>query len=103
MPSSNTRLQVMQLSIAAIAADQLIVAAIFHNAPTLERYDAIGLAYCRETGRDDEKGSTRRDILHVVLDRAFAFVVERAGRLVENQDARIGHQRPCDRNALPLP
>ena len=41
--------------------------------------------------------------LHVLLDGALAFVVERAGRLVEDQDARVGDQRARDRDALALP
>ena len=40
--------------------------------------------------------------LHVLLDDALALVVERARRLVEDQDARIGDQRAGDRDALAL-
>ena len=36
------------------------------------------------------------------LDDALALVVERAGRLVEDQDARIGDQRAGDGDALAL-
>ena len=39
---------------------------------------------------------------HVVLDDALALVVERAGRLVEDQDARVGDQRARDGDALAL-
>ena len=37
------------------------------------------------------------------LHRGLAFGVQRAGRLVQQQDARIAQQRPSQRNALPLP
>ena len=40
--------------------------------------------------------------LHVLLDDALALVVERAGRLVEDQDARIGDQRAGNGDALAL-
>ena len=39
---------------------------------------------------------------HVVLDDALALVVERAGRLVEDQDARVGGERAGDGDALAL-
>ncbi len=39
---------------------------------------------------------------HVLLDDALALVVERAGRLVEDQDARIGDQGAGDGDALAL-
>ena len=42
------------------------------------------------------------DLRHVLLDDPLAFVVERAGRLVEDQDARIGDQRAGDGDALAL-
>ena len=41
--------------------------------------------------------------LHVLLDDALALIIERAGRLVEDQDARIDDQRAGDRDALALP
>ena len=40
--------------------------------------------------------------LHVLLDDPLALVVERARRLVEDQDARIGDQRARDGDALAL-
>ena len=39
---------------------------------------------------------------HVALHDRLALVVERAGGLVEDQDARVGEQRPRDRDALAL-
>ena len=42
------------------------------------------------------------DLPHVVLDDPLALVIERAGCLVENYDARIGDESPGDGNALAL-
>ena len=42
------------------------------------------------------------DLAHVGLDDALALVVERAGRLVEDQDRRVGGERPGDGDALAL-
>ena len=51
---------------------------------------------------DDEHRSAARDLCHVLLNSALALVVERACRLIENEDARIGNQRAGDGDALPL-
>jgi hypothetical protein len=42
------------------------------------------------------------DVLHVVLDDAFALVVECTRRLVEDHNARIGDQRAGNGDALAL-
>ena len=42
------------------------------------------------------------DPLHVLLDDPLALVVERARRLVEDQDARIGNERAGNGDALAL-
>ena len=51
---------------------------------------------------DDEDGAALGDLAHVVLDDALALVVERAGGLVEDEDARIGDERAGDGDALAL-
>src|SRR5262249_18636255 len=51
---------------------------------------------------DDEHGSTARDLRHILLNNALALVVERARRLIENEDARVGNQGAGDGDALPL-
>ena len=52
--------------------------------------------------RDDEYGTAVRELRHVLLDDAFAFIVERAGRFVENQNAWIRYEGTGDGNALAL-
>ena len=52
---------------------------------------------------DDEDGTAFGNCTHIVLNDAFAFVIQRAGRFVENQNTRIGNQGACNRNALTLP
>ncbi len=41
--------------------------------------------------------------LHVLLDDALAFIIERAGRLIEYEDARVHDERPRNGDALALP
>ena len=44
----------------------------------------------------------RQICAHILLDDALAFIVERAGRLVEDQNARVRDKGAGDRDALPL-
>src|SRR5690349_22167230 len=75
---------------------------IFHQTSTIDRDDSVAPPHGRQTMGDDEDRPAVRNTLHVVLDNALAFIVEGAGRLVEDQDARVSYQRTSDRNALAL-
>ncbi len=52
--------------------------------------------------RDDDDGSIPHDLQHVLLNNAFAFVVQRACRLIEDQNRRITRKRTRDRKTLSL-
>src|SRR6478735_7408360 len=96
-------LEEVELRIAAVRADQLVMRAVLDNAASLDGDDAIGLADRRETVGDDEDGPAGGNSFHVLLDGALAFVIQGAGRLVEDEDARIGNERASDRDTLALP
>ena len=53
-------------------------------------------------GNRDHRAAPR-DLLDIGVDDGLAVGIERAGRLVENEDARIEDQGARDRQALPLP
>src|SRR5579883_3099182 len=53
--------------------------------------------------RNDEDGPSGGDLLHVLLNRALALVIERAGRFIEYEDSRIRDQGSRDGYALTLP
>ena len=95
-------LEPMESCIAAAGLDQLVVGAVLDQAAAVDGDDAVGHPHRGEPMRDDEHRSAARDLRHVLLNDALALVVERACRLVENQDARIGNQRAGDGDALPL-
>ena len=96
------RLQEMQVGVAAVRADEVVVRAVFHDASALDRDDAVGAAHRREAMGDDEDRAPLRNAPHVVLDDPLALVIERARRLVEDQDARIGDEGARDGDALAL-
>src|SRR5262245_10517202 len=95
-------LHAVERGIAPAGTDQLLVRPVLDQPALLDGDDAIRHAHGGEPVGDDQHGAARRDLLHVLLDDALALVVERAGRLVEDQDARIGGQRAGDRDALAL-
>jgi hypothetical protein len=79
------------------------VGSVLDKAPAFNGDDPIGLTHRRETMRDDQHRPARGDLPHVALDDVLALVVERAGRLVKDQDSGIGDERPGDRDPLALP
>ncbi len=102
-PLHRSRLQAMQRRVTAAGDDELVVRAVLDEAAALERQR------CRSARRTVERRCAMmmtvrplRDPLHVLLDDALALVVERARRLVEDQDARIGDEGAGDGDALAL-
>ena len=77
--------------------------AVFYDPAAVDRNDAIGLPHGGEPVSDDEHRAPLGDLLHVGLNDPLADVIERARRLIEDQDARVGDQGAGDRDALPLP
>ena len=65
--------------------------------------DAIGLLHGCEAVRNDDRRALRHELLERLLHEQLARGVERARRLVEQQDRRILENRARDRDALPLP
>ena len=98
----DSSLQPMQRRVAAAGLDQRVVGAVLDQAAVLERDDAIRGPHGREPVRDDQNRASPGDLLHVLLDDALALIVERARRLVEDQDARIRDQRAGNGDALAL-
>src|SRR5215475_4128736 len=82
-------LEAMQRRIAAAGVDERVMAAVLDDAAALERDDAVRPPHGRQAVRDDQHRAALGDGLHVGLDDALTFVVEGAGRLVEDEDARV--------------
>src|SRR5262249_54901290 len=84
------------------AHKQFLVRADFHDPALGHSDDAVAVPDGGEAMRDDDDGPAFRYLTHVGLNDAFAFIIERTGRLVENQDSWIGRQSTGNRDALSL-
>ena len=81
-------------------ANELIVGAGLGDPPVLEHDNAIGAADgAQPMGDDDARGIHRRQAFP---DDRLGTVVEGAGCLVEEDQARPTDQRAGDHHALPL-
>jgi hypothetical protein len=79
------------------------VRAALHHPALLQHEDLVGRADGAEAVRDDERRAPAAQPRERLLDERLALRVERAGGLVEDEDARVGQQRAGDGDALPLP
>ena len=67
-----------------------------------EHDDQVGVPNRGETVRDDERRPPGEEEAQRLLDLPLRADVHRRGRLVEDQDARVGEQRPRERDELAL-
>ena len=74
----------------------------FDDAAVRHADDAVAAAHRGEAVGDDDDRAALDDAPHVALNDPLALVVERRGRLVENENARIGRERAGDGDALTL-
>src|SRR2546421_2250669 len=88
--------------IKAALAQELGVRALGDQRAALHDDDAIGVLHGGEAMRDRERGAPLLQRLERALYHELACRVERARRLVEQQDRAVGEQRPRDRQALAL-
>ena len=68
----------------------------------IDHADAVGALDRRQAVRDDQDCSPGADLAHVGHHRIFRFVVQGAGRFIQDDDARVVDQGPGDRKALSL-
>src|SRR5262249_33811099 len=87
----------------AAAGDQLLVGALLHDPPVLEDDDEVCATDRREPVRDHECRASGEQPLEPGFDHPLGADVHGRCRLVENEDARIGKQRPREGDELALP
>ena len=68
----------------------------------LHHADEVGVLHRRQPVRDDEGGAVLGELRQAPLHQPLRFGVERARRLVEQQDRRVLEDRARERQALAL-
>ena len=76
--------------------------AILDDATAIDGDDAVGLTHCGKSVGDHEDRAALADPAHIVVDDALALIVERAGRLVKDQNAGVCNQGAGNCDSLPL-
>ena len=76
--------------------------ALFDDRAVVHRENQIGVPHGREAVRDHERRPAEHEPVERIEDDRFGPRIDRCGRLVENQDAGVLQERPCDAEALAL-
>src|SRR5215468_11283414 len=95
-------LQTVERRIATACLDQGLMGAVLNQTATVDGDEAVAPSYGRQPVRDDEHCAAAGKLRHILLNDPLALIVERARRLVEDQDARVGNKRACDGQTLAL-
>ena len=95
-------LQGGKMSVEAALRGQFRVAALFHHLTLIKHDDAVGLQHGGETMGDDDSGAVGHQAIQCQLHQALGFRIERARRLVQQQQRGIPQDGPGDGDALAL-
>ena len=79
----------VELVIIALFHQKLAVRALLDDAAVVDHEYQIRAAYGREPVRDEEGGAVGEYVLYGVLYQLLGLRVDRAGGLVEHEDARV--------------
>ena len=87
---------------AAMTPDELVECPGFNDPSPIENQDTARVANGCKAMRDDEGGAVLHHLVEGGLQLRLGRRIERAGRLVEDQDRWILQERPRDRDPLAL-
>ena len=93
----------VQVIVPPALRQQIAVRATLDDLAVIHNYDQIAHGDRAQAMGDDEARSPGQQPPDGFLDQLLRMRVDVARRLVQDQDARIGHQRPCKGQQLPLP
>src|SRR5574343_372058 len=97
-----TGLGLVELVVMAFDGHQLVVVADLDDLSAIHDDQPVGLAQRGEAVGDGDRRAALDEVVERLLDLFFGLGVDRRGRFVEYQDARIDEQRAGDRDALAL-
>src|SRR5258705_8656707 len=95
-----SELKIVELRVNALVRQQFFMSARLHDLATGERDDARGAAHRRQAVRDDEGRSVDGEALERVEQGMLCCRIERAGRLVENEQRCILQESARDGEPL---
>ena len=72
----------------------------FNDPALLQHDDLVAVADRTKAMRDDDAGAAAT--AQIIVDDLFGYWIERAGRLVEDDDGRVGNEGPGDLDSLAL-
>ncbi len=90
-------------AIGGAALLQLVVGALVEHAAVVDHHDAVGESQRRAAVGHEQGGATLHQLVERSVDLVLDAGVDRRGGVVEDQDARVGEQRPGQGQPLALP
>ena len=78
------------------------MASALHHLPFVQHHDLVRIPYSRKAVGNDKHGPLPHQTLDGLLDQTLRLGVERAGRLIQDQDRRVAEERPGNRDPLAL-
>ena len=96
-------LAVVERGIEPAAREQLAVRALLDDIAVAHDEDAVGIADGAQAVRDDKARAAAHEVVHRLLNELLGAGVDRAGRLVEDEDGSVGEHGARDGQQLLLP
>src|ERR1700733_934218 len=96
------RLAADQPGVEAVLLEQGGMGSLLHRPAVLHDDDQIGIAHGGQSMGDNDRGAALAQMAEGDLDGCLAFGVERTGRFIQQQDARIAQQGASQGHPLAL-
>jgi len=98
-----TELQVVNAPIETWLPYQLVVRTVLHDAPRCEHQNGVSMLQGAQPLRNDKRGAAGHEFRESLLNEVFGFHVHTRRRIIEDEQTRVTHKGPRNRNALALP
>ena len=91
-----------ELPVQRAALLELGVRTAVGDPPGVQYHDPVGQVQRGPAVRDDQRGPAAHDLVQRIVDLGLQARVDGRGRVVEDEQAGVGDQRPGQRHPLPL-
>ena len=92
-----------ELPINRAAFEEHVMRRKIDNLAKLQHENAVAIDKAGQAMRDNDHGAPVRNALQIRAEHGLALRIERAGRFVQDQDARVVNQSTSNRQPLFLP